>query len=439
MVPDGSDDPPRLTPRRSYRWPPASWFNPEDPGLLRPPDGMEARPCTNCQVAAEILPQKNQFSDIADRLPGARDDLDAREISAIAYGARRSMGTLNQNCDALRMDNLVRGDYRQAGLKGCPPGNPDCAKEGKAYINTDRIQAGDELERHAPEEFFDHALVAKSSFYRQRGAPGPHCRDVTNEPAVFYVTCQPKISGSGGRVMVDVIVKAPRSGRMPKAPTDSIDFTCTNCSGFLSGALALAGQRIHQGRNDFNIGSSSLLNQSTRAGGCFDAAEFKGTRSIKSGDVLAIGNSGELYGHVMTVESVGPDPWGIGRVHRLEECRPENLPYEGFDFTIIQSGSILDRLPVSRMQANQMLLASEQRTKNIFGNMAVKACKAQLGGQAIVARTLARGTYGPADDAFMRHSDMAACRTAPAALAKDGACMDACPAAQKGRPQGGVQ
>ena len=398
------------------------------PGLsFAPPNWqLQMSACPYCNSPQTGQPTVATVPSIGGRipsnlqLPGPRDDVDSREISVIAWGARQAMATMYQNCSVLRSDMLIPGDFVNPGRVMLDPDH--------AYIDADAIQAGTELLRHSPYEFFTPSKVVEGSPYISQGPSANGCRDVSDAPPVFYVGRKAAITNGGKNV--DLLRVIP--GKNGKVPAAGQGLRAIDCWGFQCAALHRAGVNLKPNSPSCETSATGFSNMQGN-NSCFQPATFEGGRSIRSGDILAFPVPGEAFGHSMMIESVGPDPFALSELQSASDCVPGKIKWENFDFIVIQSSVLAGRMAATRMQANHMLYKFEDEVKSMFLDIAARACLAKFSGGKQTAKIGAgHGRY--ALQRFQDRRDECWDPNGPATLAGEG-CLASCPEARRGEPR----
>ena len=146
---------------------------------------------------------------------------------------------------------------------------------------------------------------------------------------------------------------------------------------------------------------------------CFDYVTFKNNETLKAGDIIA------KAGHVVIVQSVGADPFGLNEITQVAQCTLTNMSVARFDFTVlqdspskggvgIQSSKVADYLPEEPVMPDGLLEA------------AVTACKAKFGTSGLAKN---------AKIAVVRHSDSSACMNGSEIKMEHESCVASCPKA----------
>jgi hypothetical protein len=141
---------------------------------------------------------------------------------------------------------------------------------------------------------------------------------------------------------------------------------------------------------------------------CFGKVKMGVSGTLKAGDIAAVS------GHVLMIDSVGADPFGLSRVQTSAQCA--NLTYRNFDFVITQSSPSKNGIGINRYRGADYLSESPTMLKG-FEAYARQACIAQFQKKDVLMS---------ADNfQIIRHSQSESCRTPEIALANE-ACARSC-------------
>jgi hypothetical protein len=117
---------------------------------------------------------------------------------------------------------------------------------------------------------------------------------------------------------------------------------------------------------------------------CFDYAKFTKAQSLHPGDVLA------SHGHVILIESVGADPFGIASFTAESDCTAANMSVARFDFTILQSSNVKNGIGIDRIRAADYLAAGGDMAEAMVLH-AVSACLAKTRDTTVIAKAKTAG------------------------------------------------
>ncbi len=151
----------------------------------------------------------------------------------------------------------------------------------------------------------------------------------------------------------------------------------TDCSGFIYTSLAAAGLKLKvDGRlkavTVSGIAARMLMDPQKNGLSCLEPVSIQRHVSLQPGDILA------STGHVVMVDTVGPDPFGINSINSITQCVANRLDPDKFDFTIIQSSPIFGAVGINRVHAKEYLVTQPDLIRGVLA-FAVEACRARLG------------------------------------------------------------
>lgn len=184
----------------------------------------------------------------------------------------------------------------------------------------------------------------------------PYIKDIQYDKGCFKVSESPLIYDYGGKPYVDP--NAQQSLDFFKNAGSGTKVLGVDCSGFVFAALAAGGLRVAAGKNlkapQVN-GISAKMYKEPQSNGltCFQkinvgwsAADSKESY-LKPGDIIA------TEGHVVIIDSVGEDPFGLKTVSTVADCN--QLKWSQFDFTITQSSNTKGAVGIDRFIAKDYI------------------------------------------------------------------------------------
>jgi len=283
----------------------------------------------------------------------------------VVSGAYKTFATLYQSCKVLDLVPVKAGDANVQGISivGEHPAG------GKVRIVKDA------------------ALVARTHHYLKNvPSYGSGCFNVKSSPLIYDFGGKPYASSDSNSTL-----NFFENGGSGSAALG------TDCSGLVFSALASVGLKFKSSTALKAVGvmgiSASMMKDPTANGlDCLAPVSFSRTSNLLAGDIIAI------TGHVVLVDSIGADPFGISRISRSTDCTTSNLPTSRFDFTILQSSPIKNGIGVDRISIVDYLALSSS-FKSGLQSYAIKACKAKFGQTA----------SSPSSLAIVRHKGTASC------------------------------
>lgn len=172
----------------------------------------------------------------------------------------------------------------------------------------------------------DLAVARDSQYYvkcdgRQR--PRKNCRDLCGAPPTYLWGGMGTYQKTKKGITLDVFHNTEPTQTLAGHPG-------LDCSGFIHTVFALAGLRVRpdqapSAETADSITARTFMNQ---PGGCFKDTSLD---QIRPGDLIA------WTTHIVMVDSVGEDPFGLKAVSKIEDCTFENLKPDRFGLVVINS------------------------------------------------------------------------------------------------------
>lgn len=236
-------------------------------------------------------------------------------------GTRLSMATAYQTCEALALAPLDNGSPTVDGISIVGVHNDGIGKK-RVISNVG------ELERTDP-------------YYKDVSSYGASCLNAKNYPLIYNYGGRPfATTGSGGTL------------NFFKEAGTGTHVLGVDCSGFVYTGLAASGLRVTPGSDMkatgvYGISSDMFVEPENNNMSCLQKISVTSQSTLHAGDIVAI------YGHVVMIDSVGSDPFGISNAGSATEC--SNLQASGFDFVIIQSDPSFGGIGINRYKASDYL------------------------------------------------------------------------------------
>lgn len=147
-----------------------------------------------------------------------------------------------------------------------------------------------------------------------------------------------------------------------------------DCSGFIYTGLATAGLRLSPNKNMKasgvnGISSRMYLEPQKNGMGCLAKITLTPKSDLTAGDIIAV------PGHVLMVDSVGSDPFGIHGVKSADDC--SKLAARNFNFIVIQSSPSKNAVGMNRYQARDYLYETD-KVRAGLEKYAYYACLAKI-------------------------------------------------------------
>lgn len=319
---------------------------------------------------AEVPCEQNQIDNSSNS--------NSKSFNHPLYGAHLTMATAYQSCDVLNLPPMTRRDPKTEGVRNGKK-NPNSGGYSREYTDTE-------------------LLMRTHFYYRHQNNLANNCVDQRAKPLVYDYGGKPDTktgiwnmfmnSGSGGSAL-------------------GID-----CSGFISTSLAAAGNRFNPEMNNKPItklyGSSNFIDPVKENWTCYKSAVITYDNTLQPGDI------GAVVGHVVMVDKVQKDPFGLSFVTKVSQC--ESLKTDQFNFIIIQSSPEQNSVGINRYEAKEYL-SSPGKMKTLFLAYAKAACLSKFDG---VARKPNTSIYG-----IIRHKQTSECLTDRALLTRQ-SCVQNC-------------
>lgn len=274
----------------------------------------------------------------------------------VAVGARQAMAFMYQSCEILNK----------------PPYDPDINKGISPFI--DKVSRGQYYERRISSQNLPN--VVNNHYYLKdlkSKSKHPKCIDIKKSPPIFYFGGRPGISTEGNHIDIHVQRRAGESR-----------VTGLDCSAFVSVSIAQAGLKIapHVRTAHQNMVTSDMVLNFNSSNSCFESPTFKKGETLQPGDLFA------FYGHVLIIDKVGTDPFGIQEMKNIgyfpaeaKDCYGHAPIPDFFDFTVIQSSGLGD-MPAMRIKGSQYIRPTqnvEGYLYNRFRDIYEAACIAEFG------------------------------------------------------------
>ena len=301
-------------------------------------------------------------------------DIDQPEI----YGSHKVFATAYQGCSSLEL--RVMNDQSPA-LQG--------------VVVTGKHSSGGGNNR----VIADVGLAYKTHFYISKQQPDTKCQDLSKTPLIYDF---------GGKPFVTSI--EPNKMNFFKNGGSGTKELGVDCGGYVFTALMAAGLRLRANEplKPMQIDYlSASANPVTNNYNCFDYVP--GNSAVRSGDIVS------TPGHIIMIDGVGNDPFGLASITRIEDCREGVIKSDNFNFAISQSSPSKGAIGLNRIQASTYSKeASSYRAG--FISHAIALCKSRFGVSASPNRT---------NFWMIRHKKTAACRQPEIKLEKE-ECIARC-------------
>jgi hypothetical protein len=183
------------------------------------------------------------------------------------------------------------------------------------------------------------------------------CFDVSDNPLIYDYGGEPSVSNNALSFFKDA--------------GSGTNVLGMDCSALVSSAAAAGGLRYKVGVDNKAIfirqSSEKFINAAASGFTCYKNISVSATESIKAGDIAGV------RGHVVMVDSIGADPFGLKKLSDSSQCT--NLDVKNFDFVVAQSSPSKNGIGINKFVAKDYLPES-LKMKALFVGIGTEACKA---------------------------------------------------------------
>lgn len=252
----------------------------------------------------------------------------------------------------------------------------------------------------------DLAAFQQSHYYLKQGSDrGEDCFSAFQHPLIYDYGGKPSANSNLNSQLN--LFKEAGTG----TPVLGID-----CSGYVFSALAWQGLRLAPGKRlvasqVYGVRAQMFMNPSENGLSCFKPVGFSPQSGLANGDVLA------SHGHVVVIDRVGDDPFGVSWVKSSADCARENISYKNFDFEILQSSPVKGGIGINRIKAASYLSESDSMREGLE-QYAMATCLSHFGKSS---------TPKPDQARLVRHTLSSDCVDRPIEFTHS-QCIKSCPA-----------
>ncbi|UOF01960.1 NlpC/P60 family protein [Bdellovibrio reynosensis] len=239
-----------------------------------------------------------------------------------------------------------------------------------------------------------------------------YIRDVSNYgEGCFNVRQNPLIYDYGGKPYATTATTSAID--LFKNNGDGTSVLGIDCSGYVFSAMATAGLRLKAGRtlkasDSWAWGSSSYVEPQQNGLTCLNKISVTAANTMKAGDIVAV------YGHVVLIDKVGADPFGINKITRESDC--SKLTSADFDFVVAQSSPSKGAIGLNYFDARNYLPTSS-KMKTGLEKYAYYTCLSKFNGKTYTPNV---GTLS-----VVRHKGTADCVAPRVKMARE-SCIQSC-------------
>lgn len=232
----------------------------------------------------------------------------------------------------------------------------------------------------------------------------------------FNVRQNPLIYDYGGKPYGTTAADSPID--LFKNNGDGTSVLGIDCSGYVYTSMAAAGLRLKGGRplkasDSWAWGSSTYVEPQDNGLTCLSKISITPSVSMKAGDIVAV------YGHVLLIDKIGKDPFGLDRVKSASDCA--KITSDQFDFVVAQSAPSKGGIGINYFEAKSYLPTSS-KMKTGLEKYAYYACLAKFNGKSYTPNV---GTLS-----IVRHKGTPECMAPRVKLARE-ACIESCSSLQR--------
>lgn len=264
------------------------------------------------------------------------------------YGLNLVLATTYQSCDVLKVPPLnARTPAMEGVVKDSKP-NPQNGGIVRHY--------GDKNKINATHPYIGSNRLAKNS-----------CYEVRNNPPIYDYGGKPATSSSKPKVL-DLFNGNGGTGS---------EVFGMDCSGFVFSALTAAGRRMVSPETTLKaslvnaLSATAMKEPQSNGMKCMEKIKVSKSNVLQPGDVVAI------RGHVVLIDSVGPDPFGLNKATKLADCSA--LSADNFDFVIAQSAPVKGSTGIGKYSGKDYSKNESATFRNGFLAYAKAACRDKFG------------------------------------------------------------
>jgi hypothetical protein len=302
-------------------------------------------------------------------------------VHTLVYGARKVFVTAYQSCAANEkapMNKLT----------------PDI--EGISIIGTHSDGVGKKR------VIKDPAALLRTDYYLQNPGQSSSCKDIRKNPLIYDYGGKPYTTSDP-----DSALDFSKNGGAGTAVLG------VDCSGYVFSAIAAAGLKLHPTKKmkaNFVNGISARMYMDPVNNGmpCLEKVKMGVSGDLKPGDLAA------MNGHIVMVESVGIDPFGISKAKTSVQC--SQVQSSQFNFVVSQSSPSKGGIGLNKFFAADYLVENDTMRAG-FEKYAQDACRARLAKSDLQIKAT--------NFQIVRHKMTAVCKDVPIRLVGE-SCASTC-------------
>ncbi len=290
--------------------------------------------------------------------------------------AHYTMTTAYQSCKSIELDPINNNTDNVQGVE--KSNSIDGVGWGRKYTNI--------------------PLLLQTHFYHRGQVYNDTCLDQSKKPLVYDYGGVPIIKSSTQLSLFE------NSGGGSALGID--------CSAFISTAVGVAGFRYSPSSQNKSVYtrfvSTDFIDPIKSGWSCYESVKIGSEQTIQSGDIAAV------RGHVIMIDQLGIDPFGLNNIESVAEC--DLLNFKNFNFSVIQSSPSKNSIGLNRY-SSQDYLGESVKMKNLFINYGKAACRSKFDK---LIRNPKTSEFG-----IIRHKKIAECQ-APRIHLYNEVCADQC-------------
>ena len=296
-------------------------------------------------------------------------------------GIENTFSTVYQSCNALGVSTVTGSTPDVQGIKKLSTTHSDGIGGQRIVSDLAKVQA-------------THPYIKVAGV-----GGGNNCFNVKGNPLIYDYGGSPSVS--------DNVIN------MFKNAGSGTEVLGVDCSALVSSMAAASGLRYKPGQDSKAIyirqNSSKFINASASGFTCYQNVDVDKTSLIKTGDIAAVS------GHVVMVDKVGDDPFGLAAITKAADCSTK-VTSSKFNFSVVQSSPSKNGMGINRYVAKDYLNEST-KMKTLFVAYAKAACNAKFSGKKESPRSSSWG--------IIRHKGTPECLTTATELARQ-SCVSSC-------------
>lgn len=341
------------------------------------PSGSGSLDAVAPQAPNEVMPQAPNYDYEYQKQQAL-----AAGVSLAAFGGRWAIATAYQSCQSMEMSPLNAQTPEIQGIKIIGK-HSDGVGNKRTIASLPSVQA-------------THPYLKGVSSY------GQSCVNVRQNPLIYDY---------GGKPYATTAATSPID--LHKNNGDGTSVLGIDCSGFVFTAMATAGLKMKSGRalkasDSWAWGSTSYVEPQNNGLTCLSKISVSPTSTMKAGDIVAV------QGHVILIDKVGADPFGIAGAKTEKDCAA--LTAKGFDFIVAQSSPSAGAVGINRYEARDYLPTSAKMNAGLQ-KYAYYTCLAKVNNKTYTPNL---GTLS-----VVRHKGTADCIAPRVTLAHE-SCIQGC-------------